>query len=454
VNFSWLLLLALAAEPAADRWTGFLGGAGVSLDSVTLPLRWSPTENQPWTVDLPGFGQSTPVIFGDQAYVTSVEGPKKDRVIVTAVALADGTRRWCVSFSTSDPVVNGTFVSRAAPTPVVDANGVYCFFESGDVVALSHSGETLWRLSLSEKYGRFTNDYGLAASPVQTTDAVIVLADHPKGPSYLIALAKTDGGVLWKADRTSRGSWTSPRLLPIAGTPTVVCSSAGTVDGYDPVTGSLNWSYTNVGGNRICSPTLTGGGLILIGAQTSREFADTEAVKKSNLALRIVKQDAAWSTSVAWRTEDFSPGMASPVAHAGFAYWINRQGAVGCFREQTGELVYKGRVAQSPWATPLGVGDRLYVFGKDGLTTVLAAGDKFQVLAENRLWNPDSVKPDQSIIDRETDPRRKAGAAMHALPEVMGVAAVNGTLLVRTGSKLHCLRHAPSKSNGSGLFDR
>ncbi len=443
MNFFWLFLLAFAAEPAADRWTGFLGGAGVSLDAGTLPLRWSPTENQPWTVDLPGFGQSTPVIFGDQAYVTSVEGPKKDRLIVTAVALTDGTRRWSASFSTSDPVANGTFVSRAAPTPVVDNRGVYCFFESGDVVALSRSGETLWRSSLSEKYGRFTNDYGLAASPVQTADAVIVLADHPKGPSYLIALAKADGSVLWKADRTSRGSWTSPRLLPIAGTPTVVCSSAGTVDGYDPATGALNWSHAGVGGNRICSPTLTAGGLILIGAQTSREFADTEAVKKSNVALRIVKQDAAWSTSVAWRTEEFSPGMASPVAHAGHAYWINRQGAVGCFREETGELVYKGRVAQSPWATPLGVGDRLYVFGKDGLTTVLAAGDKFQVLAENRLWDPDSVKPDQSIIDRETDPRRKAGAAMHALPEVMGVAAVNGTLLVRTGSKLHCLRNDP-----------
>lgn len=437
---SLVVILAVAAQPAVDQWPGFLGGAASKLDGASLPLKWSPVDNQPWASRIPGFGQSSPVIFRSLAFVTSVDGPKKDDLIVTAYRIADGKQVWSAKFPTSDPVVNGTFVSRAAPTPVVDERGVYCFFESGDLVALSHAGEKIWQTSLSKTYGRFTNDYGLAASPVQSSDSVIVLVDHPKGPSYILALSKRDGQVQWKTERSSRGSWSSPRLLTVAGAPTVVCSSAGSVDGYDPATGALRWSYDGVGGNRICSPTITASGLILIGSQTSREFADADSVKKSNFALQVGNERSAWSTRVAWRTEDFSPGMASPISHGGFAYWINRQGAIGCFREETGEPVYTGRVAQAPWATPLGAGDRLYVFGKDGLTTVLASGNEFRVLAENRLWDPDSIQPDQTIVDRETDPRRKAAAAMHALPEVMGVAAINGTLLVRTGSKLHCLR--------------
>jgi hypothetical protein len=86
------------------------------------------------------------------------------------------------------------------------------------------------------------------------------------------------------------------------------------------------------------------------------------------------------------------------------------------------------------------VGDRIYIIGKDGLTTVIAAGSGFQILAENQLWDPELIKPDQSIIDRETDPKRKAGAAMHTLPEVSGVAAVSGNLVLRTGSTVYCIR--------------
>lgn len=42
-------------------------------------------------------------------------------------------------------------MSRAAPTPVVDEKAIYAFFESGDLIALSHSGETLWKTSLASE---------------------------------------------------------------------------------------------------------------------------------------------------------------------------------------------------------------------------------------------------------------------------------------------------------------
>ncbi len=141
--------------------------------------------------------------------------------------------------------------------------------------------------------------------------------------------------------------------------------------------------------------------------------------------------------------------MASPMEHAGYAYWVNRQGVLYCLDAKTGEQKYSERIVQSPWATPLGVGDRIYFFGKDGLTTLLKAGLTFVKLAENQQWDPD-IKPDQSLIDKETDPKRKAGAAMHAKPEVMGVTVINGSLLIRTGKQVFCVRK-PKWSDRSSL---
>jgi hypothetical protein len=137
--------------------------------------------------------------------------------------------------------------------------------------------------------------------------------------------------------------------------------------------------------------------------------------------------------------------MASPMVHQGRAYWINRTGAVFCFNAQTGESLYQGRISQMCWATPVGVGDRLYCFGKDGATTVLSAGDSFEILAENELWDAEATPVDQAIIDQETDPVRKRAAAMHAKPEVHAVVATPGRILLRTGTVLYCRMSAKSQ---------
>jgi outer membrane protein assembly factor BamB len=432
---------ACTAGASAQTWPGFLGAGRSAIDPATIPLTWSPTSNQAWHAALPGFGQSSPVIWHDRIYVTSVDGPMKDHLIVTALALADGRQLWSKTFPTTDPVENSFFVSRAAPTPVADAGGVYVFFESGDVVALSPGGETRWRRSLAKDYGKFENKYGLGASPVSSGDRLLLLIDHP-GPSYVIALAKADGRVLWKTDRSGRGSWSSPTLLPTAHGAQLVCSSGGTIDGYDPATGRLLWTYEGVGGNRICSPTIAGEGAFLIGAQTSREFPDTNSVKLSNFLMRVTLSGETWKPEVVWRTEEAMPAMASPVAAAGCAYWINRTNTLFCFDAATGRPHYTEKLKQTPWATPLLIGDRLYLLGKEGLTTVIAAGPKFQLLAENQLWDPEKVRPDQPAPKKETDAKRKAAMAMRTGAEVFGFAAVSGSLVIRTGSHLYCVREA------------
>jgi outer membrane protein assembly factor BamB len=441
-----LLTMALAAADSQANWPGFLGAGQVTVPADSLPLTWSATENIAWKAPLAGYGQSSPVVWDGKVFVTSVEGPLKDTCHVIAVSLADGQPLWKHSFESTDKVKTSAFVSKAAPTPVVDEKGLFAFFESGDVVGLSHTGEEKWRRSLSVDHGKFQNEFGLAASPVQTENAVILLIDH-NGPSYVIALSKTDGKTLWKTERTPRQSWSSPALVTVSGKPQVVCSSAGSVDGYDPATGELLWSYGEVAGNTSSTPMPFAAGQFLVGASPGREGGDrAEGAKKSNLAMAIELVENKAVPKVLWRTEQATPTFGSPVVHAGQAYWVNRVGAVYCYDAQTGEASYTERIKQSCWATPLGVGDRLYLFGKDGVTTVLRAGPKFEVLAENQLWDPAAFKPDPAKAAAESTPERRQAAGTFSGPVQYGVAAVNGSLLIRTGDVLYCVRQAsPAK---------
>lgn len=439
-----LLMWLIAATPDADVWPGFLGAGATPVKAEALPLTWSPNENIAWSADLPGHGQSSPVVWKGLIFATAVEGEMKDTCHVLALKLADGTQAWKHSIATSDPVKNSLYVSRAAPTPVVDAEHVFAYFESGDIVVLTHAGERVWQRSLSKEYGKFQNKFGLSASPVQTDDALIVLVDD-EGPSYLIALAKRDGKTLWKTDRESRTSWSSPALVPVDGKPQVVVSSAGSVDGYDPATGKRLWSYTDVGGNTAATPIPYGDGRFLIAASPGQMGERAEDARKSNFAMHIERKEGEFVPTVLWRTEQATPSFASPMVHDGYAYWVNRQGVVYCFDVETGEQKYAQRTAQSCWATPLGMGNRVYFPGKDGVTTVLAAGPEFKVLAENRLWDPDAANADAAAVEREESEERRRAAAMFAKPTQYGIAAVGESLLIRTGTRLFCLRQGDGR---------
>jgi outer membrane protein assembly factor BamB len=353
--------------------------------------------------------------------------------------LADGKELWSYKLATSDPVENSLYVSRAAPTPVVDDKCVVVFFESGDVVALDHKGTELWKRSLSQEFGKFQNKFGLSGSPVQTDKDIIILVDD-EGPSYLIALDKATGKTSWKTDRTSRTSWSSPGLINVDGSAQVIASSAGSVDGYDAATGKLLWSFSDVGGNTGTTPLDLGNGRFLVAASAGQDGKNTEMAKKSNFLMQVARDGEGWKADRVWLTEEATPSWASPIAYKGCAYWVNRVGVVFCFDAETGKLNYKERTKQSCWATPIGLGDNVYFFGKDGMTTVLAAGPEFKVVSENLLWDPESIKPDPNAGAKEPTEERRRAAAMFSGPTVYGVAVADNSIVVRTGEQLFCVR--------------
>ena len=401
---SLLLATAIVAAAPVAEWPGFRGD-GTSLTSVAdLPLKWSDTEGVAWQIETTGYGQSSPVVWGDKIFVTSIDGESKERCLVACYGLKDGKRLWQKELTAAVKVKDSDYVSRAAPTPIADAQRVYAFFESGDLFAFDHAGAQLWHRNLGKEYGEYQGNHGLGGSLAQSGDALLVVVDHD-GPSYLLAVSKQTGANKWKVERPSNISWSSPVVAsPPAGNPNapteVIVSSKGRVEAYDVADGKLRWSLTGVQGNTTASPTVTEK-LVIVG---SSDVGQSVAIKREG-------KGTLGEGDVAWRLTDAAASFSSPLAYQGKVYFINKSGVATCVEQATGKPLWTHRLA-SAWASPIGAAGRIYYFGKDGTTSVVGPGAEFESLSENAL-----------TIDGR----------------LYGVAAVPGAFVLRTGRKLICV---------------
>jgi outer membrane protein assembly factor BamB len=453
------LIVLATLGPAADaspNWPGFLADGTNRTSSRNLPLRWSPDQGIAWRADIPGYGQSSPVVWGHRVFVTSIEGKNKERCLVHAFDTVAGSRLWTCEFEAGQKKAYSHMVSRAAPTPAVDARGLYVFFESGDVTKFSHDGDRDWTRSLVKEYGEFQGAHGIGSSLAQTNRAIFVLADH-EGPSYLLALDKANGRTLWKADRESRVSWTSPIAVSDGNRTQIIVSSGGSVRSYDAASGTRLWTLEGISGNTIPSASVAGDRL-LIGAGVARTNPDEAAARRSNCCLNFTVTDGDPGFELAWRATRATSSFATPLAHRDCAYFINEVGVLFCLDLATGEQHYAQRIAGPCWASPLGAGDYVYCFTKGGVTTVIKARPKFEVVATNRLWRQaadvadtnQTARPGPSPrgTARQTSPAMESsGPPSSTDPDltVHGVAAVDHGFFVRTGNNLYCIRGDPAE---------
>ena len=211
--------------------------------------------------------------------------------------------------------------------------------------------------------------------------------------------------------------------MTLAGTEQVVVSSSGSVDGYDTKTGDLLWTFDEVGGNTVASPYPVGDDSFLIGASPGRNGENSDGAKQSNLRMRVIQNGGKFQTEVVWRNTEATSSFGSPIAYRGLAYYTNRAGVLYCIDMESGEKVYTERLGHSNWATPVGIGDRVYIFGKSGEGTVIKSGREFKVVADNHLW---------AVADGggRGGPPGRGGEILY------GFAVVAEGFIVRTGTRL------------------
>ncbi|MEX2175597.1 MAG: PQQ-binding-like beta-propeller repeat protein [Pirellulaceae bacterium] len=409
LTVAWFALLQnVSAAEAADTWPSFRGSGANVLATDNLPVEWSARgrKNVAWNVRLAGYGQSCPVLWKDRVFVTAVEGEHKEKLLVQCLSLATGERQWMREFAATQRIKDGDSVSRGAPTPAIDEHGCYALFESGDLVALTHDGGSLWSRSLVADYGEFLGPHGYASSLAQHRDRLLVQVSH-RGPSYLLALDKANGKNLWKTDLPEQTAWASPLVAAAGGEPLALVCAGGSLHAFALANGAPRWQIGDLKGNVTPSPACEGK-LIVVG---SNEPGFTQAFRLDPLPDRPAEP--------AWIADKTTCGYASPLIHRGHVYFVGKTGVAACHDLESGELRWTERLPGACWATPLGAGDRIYFVTKDGTTAVVQAGPQYQLLAENELSFTDVV---------------------------YGVAAVDGSLLLRAGRSLARVTTSPQQA--------
>lgn len=404
----WCLLLfvvivALTPGTADDNWPAFRGPTGDgSSDAKGIVTKWSETENVRWKTAIHGKGWSSPVVWGDQVWVTTSEeeggDPKAptpktggakgyiDRVTLFAVAVDRKTGKVLHDIklaSEEKPAYCHPFNSYASPTPAIEAGRVYAHFGSHGTWCLdTATGKPVWeRRDLKCDHFR-----GPGSSPVLVGNLLVLIFDGFDA-QFVCALDKATGNTVWKTDRNIKyrsdnpdyyKAYATARVVEVDGKPQLVCPSAECTIAYDPQTGAELWRLTH----NTRSPSMNGAarpvaghGLIFL---TTGNPATLIALKQGSLG-------AVPKAAIAWELDKGIPTRPSLILHNDLLFMTSDQGIASCVEAKTGKVLWSERLDGDTTASPVLVNGLIYSCNQAGKTFVFEAGRTYNLVATNRL---------------------------------------------------------------------
>ncbi len=383
------------------RWRGpKADGVG---QGQNLPLQWSRTENVRWSATLPGWGTSSPVVYGDRVFVTSQaqQGEKKS-LLTLCFHRRTGEQLWLHDFGLGTNQRTHEKSNLAVNTPAVTKDAVYVAFGNSDVARYSHDGKLQWVTRYMELFGDPKMAWGYGTSPVVLHDSVTLPWDHHKGPCYLVGLDKRTGAVLWKKDRAIGTNHGTPLLVEHHGQTDILVPGKNRLTGFDAKTRTELWKFGEgegpFNGEIVVSPVYGDGTVFL-------------QLWRQSLIHAIRLRSNGQPPELVWVSEKPGPQEPSPVYYRGLLYVLLDNGVLTCLDGATGTEVYRKRLAGSCNSSPIANDGCIYLSNNDGTTFVVKAGKEFELLATNSL--------DERIT---------------ASPAVSG-----DTLIYRTDSHLYCI---------------
>ena len=354
-----LVGIGLSETCAAGDWPGWRGPTQDGHSSETdLPREWS-AENVVWTRELPGLGQSSPVVTGERIVLTSALDEGRERVVI-CLDRTNGTVLWQKTAWKGEPEPTHHMNGWASATCATDGQRVYAFFgRGGGIVCYSLDGEKLWQ----EDLGPLESPWGTAACPRLVGELVIQNCDADTD-AYIVAFHKVTGEEVWKTPRPANRGWSSPIVIEanVAGgserrTEVVVNSHTG-VRAYDPGTGEELWHCRSFNGRG--TPTVTpAGGLLHV----------VNGLSGDNYAIIPGGSGDVTETHMAWHAERSGRDLPSPIVLDGVVLVSSlRSAVITGYDAESGEELWKTRVGDQIAASPVAWGGLAYFVKESGVT--------------------------------------------------------------------------------------
>lgn len=380
-----LLAVALAAESTGEEWNRFRGPNGSGLSEVVgIPVSWAERDYR-FQIDLPGTGNSSPVIWQQKLFVTAADAKQSQRHLL-CFSTSTGELLWQKSFpfEVEKKHAKNSFASN---TPTCDAERVYTIWQSqkeSQLLAFDHKGKELWKYDL----GPYESGHGGGTSPIVVGDLVVVNNNQEGKDSFLAAIHANTGTLAWKIPRA--------RIKATYSTPCVFHNGAGAdeliftswhegVTSVDAATGKINWEldvFERDQEKRAIGSPIVAGDLVL----ASCGFAGG---KRYLVAMRPKGSEAVEE----YRLDRMVNHQPTAILVGDLLFMWNDQGVVTCVRAKSGETVWQKRVGGNYAGSPVCVGNALYAMSQDGEVVVLSASDTYAELGRMKLPGGSSSTP-------------------------------------------------------------
>lgn len=419
LKIAMFALLVLISSSVQADWMRFRGpnGSGVSDEKQATPAEWSPQKNLKWKVALPGPGSSSPIIVGDQVFVTCWSGygmnrndlgDQKDlKRHLVCLDRKSGKILWdkTVGPVLPEDVYTGMFAEHgyASHTPTSDGKRVYAYFGKSGAVAFDLEGNQLWQTIVGDELD--PRRWGSSSSPVLYKDLLIVTATAES--EAIVALNKETGKEVWRQESSGFNStWGTPILVKHGDQRTdLVIGVPYEIWGLSPDTGKLRWYCEAMPTETYCSSVIAQNGVVY----------GIEGRGGGSIAVRANGKGDVTKSHVLWSGRDANR-IETPVIYQDRIYFFSR-GIANCIDAKTGERIFRGRLEQgdavaadgreepaenrfggrggrggggfrgSDYSSPIVADGKVYYTSRSGETYVIKASDKLEPISVNRLTN-------------------------------------------------------------------
>jgi outer membrane protein assembly factor BamB len=421
---------AIAQDAYWPQWRGPTAG-GAAPKARNLPVKWSETENILWKVKLPSWSAATPVVWGDTIYVTTAEEgfvnptydtkqlrrapeQKSDKIFLIALQRKDGKEKWRVEVDTGNELHRKQ--NSSSPSPITDGKHIWVMTGHVRMGCWTIGGKPVWKRDFVKDYGTIGLNHGYASTPLLDGDRLYVQVVHgfrSDNPSYTMAIDKATGKTVWKHLRPAPGvmeskdNYGTPQMALVNGKKELIVFGGDIATGQDPDTGNELW---RMGGfnppafqmNRTISSLLVVGDQIIVGGNRGRPYIAFKAGGRGD----VTGKSEIWNNNL-------GPDVPTPATDGRLLYVLNDKGYINCLDLKTGKPVYEGQRIElgSYSSSPLLADGKVYSINEDGTTSVVRAGEKFEVLGVNKLDGYTLASP----------------------------IAVDNQLFIRTGEALYCI---------------
>ena len=424
-----------ASDPGTGDWPMWGGTPDRNMVSnmKNPPTAWDAQskKNIKWVAAVGSQAYGNPVVAGGMVFIgtnnEAVRDPKQpgDRGVLMAFRESDGeflwqhtseklaagrVNDWPYQGVASSPLVEGErlyYVSNRAKLTCIDIKG----FSNGNDGPFKEEkftgpkdADIIWEFDMMEEVG--SHPHNLAnSSPVSYGDLIYVSTSNgqdeshvnipsPRAPS-IIAVNKKTGKLAWEdnsvGDRILHGQWSSPAVGKIGDVVQLVSGQGdGWVRGYEASSGKKLWEFDlnpkdsvwpKTRNEVISTPIIVDNVVYIANGQDPEHGEGIGHL----YAIDPTKRGDITKSGLIWHFDKIRRSISTGAYKDGILYYADFSGFLHALDAKTGKPDWTHDMLAAVWASPVVIGDKVYLGDEDGDVVVLQHGKEKKLLGEMNM---------------------------------------------------------------------